>query len=67
MKRTKRNPAERAYQKGYQAGMNGRSKASCPHADDTGVKHIEWLRGWQEGYDDKQKGFVGVSAIHLLA
>ena len=65
MRRQKRNMAERAFNKGYQAGSSGRSKDTCPLA------HYElrqaWLNGWREGRADHWDGYVGVSGIHKQA
>lgn len=47
MKRQKRDRLERAYSKGYQIGLAGRSKELCPHQElDT---RENWLTGWREG------------------
>lgn len=48
MKRQKRDRGERAYSRGYQAGLQGRSRDSCPF-DDT--MRQTWLNGWREGRD----------------
>lgn len=65
MRRHKRDMAERAFSKGYQAGISGRSKDSCP------TNHIvmrqEWLNGWREGRTDNWDGFTGVSGIQKQA
>ena len=44
MKRQKRDQTERAFVKGYQAGIDGRSKSLCPH--ETGQARQQWLNGW---------------------
>ena len=65
MRRQKRDMAERAFLKGYQAGVGGRSRESCP------LSHFalrqEWLNGWREGRSDRWDGHVGVSGIHKQA
>lgn len=47
MKSQKRDRGERAYSRGYQAGLQGRSRDACPfpHQD----LHQTWLNGWREG------------------
>lgn len=65
MRRQKRNMADRAYNKGYMAGVGGKSKETCP------LTHFElrqqWLNGWREGRADQWDGYVGVSGIHKQA
>lgn len=55
MKRQKRNQADRAYGRGYQAGVLGRSRTLCPH--ETGEPRFEWINGWREGREDHWNGF----------
>lgn len=64
MKRQKRDRRERAYQKGYLAGLEGRSKTLCP----SGIPelHQEWMNGWREGRSDQWDGLTGVRGIHRL-
>ena len=56
MKRQKRDRHGRAYSRGYQAGVSGRSKEICPYQN-TEVK-AEWLGGWREAVSDKQQGLI---------
>ncbi|MGV6806810.1 MAG: ribosome modulation factor [bacterium] len=56
MRRQKRDISHRAYIKGYQAGFNGRTRESCPHAENT-ISQINWLNGWREGREDKRLGY----------
>jgi ribosome modulation factor len=56
MKRQKRDRQDRAYSRGYQAGVSGRSKENCPYQDN-GIKS-EWLGGWREAISDKQQGLI---------
>jgi len=51
MKRQKRDRIERAFTKGYNAGITGRSKEICPYQgpDARG----SWLGGWREAADDR--------------
>lgn len=65
MKRQKRDMQERAYQRGYQAGLGGRTRSICPH--DHGGTRTEWLLGWHEGRRDNWDGFGMVSGIQKMA
>ncbi len=62
MKRQKRDKIERAFIKGYNTGVTGKSRDICPH------EMIEmrqaWLTGWREGRSDNWDGFTGVSGVH---
>lgn len=64
MKRQKRDLIERAYDKGYRAGISGRAKDACPH--DNGDVRQQWLSGWREGRTDQWDGLTGVSGIHRM-
>lgn len=64
MKRQKRDRMERAYQKGYMAGLRGRSKSLCP--DGKPELHQEWMNGWRDGRSDQWDGYTGVSGIHRI-
>ena len=64
MKRQKRDKMERAYQKGYMAGVEGKSKTLCPKEE--GPEHQHWINGWREGRSDNWDGFTGVSGIHRV-
>jgi len=56
MKRQKRDPSQRAFLKGYQAGFDGRNKNSCPHHTTTPCAH-DWYNGWREGHEDRLRGY----------
>lgn len=64
MRRQKRDLSERSFQRGYQAGLVGKNKDSCPH--DKGDNRDNWMSGWREGRSDKWDGYTGVSGIHKL-
>ena len=64
MKRKKRDLSDRAFQKGYSAGVNGKNKGHCPHEQEN-MKQ-QWLTGWREGRSDQWDGFTGVSGIHRV-
>lgn len=55
MKRQKRSQTDRAFVKGYQAGIGGRSRGLCPH--ETGETRQQWMSGWREGREDHWDGF----------
>lgn len=51
MKRQKRDRLERAHQRGYQAGIAGRSKEMCPYQS---LNQRSWgLGGWREAMEDR--------------
>ncbi len=58
MKKHKRDVQRRAYLKGYQAGISGRSRDDCPAS-----QRAEWLGGWRDGRGDFWEGRIGVSGI----
>lgn len=62
MRRQKRDMNDRAFQKGYQAGLVGRDQGTCPHTTQA-ARHY-WLSGWREGRSDSLDGFTGVSGMH---
>lgn len=51
MKRQKRDRSERAYSRGYQAGLQDRSRDACPFAETEETLRQAWLNGWREGKD----------------
>ena len=62
MRRQKRDMVERAYLRGYRAGVSGRSKDLCPV--ESPEMRQQWLNGWREGRTDHWEGYTGVSGIH---
>lgn len=64
MRRQKRDMNARAYERGYQAGVLGRSSESCPHTSEQ--QRISWITGWREGHADQRDGMIGVSGVHRL-
>lgn len=62
MRRHKRDMNNRAFQRGYQAGVGGRSSEICPHTSEE--QRQNWLTGWREGRCDQWDGYTGVSALH---
>ena len=65
MKRQKRDMNDRAYNRGYHAGLAGRPKDQCPHAQ--GDTRRSWLGGWSEGRQDGWESKSGVSGLSNLA
>ena len=63
MKRQKRDMQERAFARGYRAGVERRSKDLAP----AGPTHDDWMAGWRSGREDNWDGYTGVSGIHKLA
>lgn len=49
MKRQKRDRGERAYSRGYLAGLQGRSRDACPFTEE--ALRQTWMNGWREGRD----------------
>jgi ribosome modulation factor len=64
MKRQKRDQTERAFTKGYQAGIEGRSRSLCPH--ETGLARQQWLNGWRESRIDQWDGFNRLAQVQKL-
>lgn len=64
MRRQKRDMNTRAFERGYQAGVSGRSSESCPHASEQ--QRVNWITGWREGREDQQDGLTGISGVHRL-
>ena len=64
MRRQKRDVCERAYKRGYQAGLGGKSKSQCP--TETPTAKQQWLTGWRDGRVDNWDGMTGVSGIHKI-
>ncbi|MCL6414623.1 ribosome modulation factor [Aestuariirhabdus sp. Z084] len=65
MKRQKRDKTERAFVKGYNTGVTGKSRDQCPH--DALEMRQAWLTGWREGRSDNWDGLTGVSGVHRVA
>ena len=64
MKRHKRNMSQRAYQKGFYAGLGGKNIASCPHS--SVEQREQWLAGWREGKDANWSSMTGVAGLAKL-
>lgn len=64
MKKQKRDLEERAYSRGYRAGVERRSKDLAPVAE--GLQRDAWMAGWRSGRADHWDGYTGVSGIHRM-
>lgn len=64
MKKHKRNIEQRAFNRGYTAGVTGKSKTLCP--DPSHESHTHWMAGWRAGREDNWSGYTGVSGIHKI-
>lgn len=65
MKRQKRDQTERAFVKGYQAGIDGRSKSLCPH--ESGEARQQWLNGWRESRMDQWDGYNRLAQVQKIS
>ncbi|MFK4753364.1 MULTISPECIES: ribosome modulation factor [Oceanospirillaceae] len=63
MKKQKRDLQERAFSRGYRAGIERRSKDLAPPE---GAMRDAWLSGWRSGRSDHWDGYTGVSGIHRM-
>lgn len=61
MKRSKRSMISRAFNRGYQSGLCGRSQETCPH--EKTETRANWLAGWRSGRNDRVAGLTGVAGI----
>lgn len=65
MKSQKRNCADRAMTRGYQAGTQGKSSEICPH--ETGEARHNWLVGWRSGREDHWNGYNTLAQVQRLS
>lgn len=65
MKRQKRDCIARAQSRGYQAGMAGKSRDTCPH--EHGETRHMWISGWREGREDHWNGFNTMTQVQRLS
>ena len=61
MKRHKRDKEIRAFDRGYQIGVSGKSKELCPYVDES-TRH-KWISGWRQGREDNWSGYTGVAGV----
>ncbi len=55
---------DRAYNRGYNAGLDGKSREDCPFG--TLQARTNWMGGWREGRTDFAHGMLGVASIQNL-
>ncbi|WP_196138137.1 ribosome modulation factor [Aliikangiella sp. G2MR2-5] len=55
MKRQKRDRFERAHNKGFAAGISGKSSEACPFT--TADIKEQWLGGWREARAEISRGY----------
>lgn len=65
MKRQKRSQVEKAFSKGYQSAMSGRSWDACPF--EGGEARATWMNGWREGREDHWSGFDTRTQLQKLS
>jgi ribosome modulation factor len=61
MRRQKRDKSDRAFTRGYQIGVNGKSKELCPYEDQ--ASRQSWLGGWRKGREDQWDGYTGTAGV----
>jgi ribosome modulation factor len=61
MRRQKRQKSNRAFTRGYQSGIHGKSKDLCPFHDESSRQ--AWLSGWRTGREDNWDGYVGTAGV----
>ena len=61
MKRPKRSKTNRAFTRGYQVGVHGKSRDLCPFQD-TEYRQA-WLSGWRAGREDNWDGLIGTAGV----
>ena len=61
MKTAKRSIEDRNYLRGYRAGVDGRSRDTCPTSN--GLGRDSWMSGWRAGRAAAWDGLTGVSGI----
>lgn len=64
MRKSKRDPLEKAFMRGYQHGVLGKSRDLCPFNLPT-VRQA-WINGWREGRGDHWDGFIGTAGMQRL-
>ncbi|WP_432473068.1 ribosome modulation factor [Amphritea sp. HPY] len=63
MKRQKRDRSSVLFNRGFQAGLVGKSRDDCPVSVQDLRSH--WMSGWREGREAHWNGQSGVSAINI--
>lgn len=65
MRRQKRQKSDRAFARGYQCGLRGKSRDMCPFQESESRQ--EWLNGWRTGREDNWDGFIGTAGVCRIA
>ena len=65
MKSQKRTANDRAFPRGYQTGVSGKSRSLCPFS--SGDPREFWMSGWREGREDLWNGFNGKAQAQKLS
>lgn len=65
MKTQKRSHSDKAYAKGYQTGVAGKSMSNCPHI--SGEARQNWMTGWREGREDHWNGFNTQAQVQRIS
>lgn len=63
MKRQKRDRSSSLFNRGFKAGLDGKSRDNCPV--NTSELRSHWMSGWREGREAHWGGQNGVSAIQM--
>ncbi|MGB0466562.1 MAG: ribosome modulation factor [Pontibacterium sp.] len=63
MKRQKRDRSSTLFNRGFNAGIDGKSRDNCPV--NTLELRSHWMNGWREGREAHWNGQEGVSAIQI--
>lgn len=63
MRRQKRDKNDRAFTRGYQLGVHGKSKDLCPFNDNAARQ--AWLSGWRTGREDNWDGYIGTAGVAM--
>ncbi len=61
MRRQKRLKSDRAFARGYQSGVLGKSRELCPFHDDP--SRLAWISGWRTGREDQWDGYIGTAGV----
>ena len=64
MRRLKRDPLERAFLRGYQHGVHGKSRDLCPLTIPSARQ--AWINGWREGRGDQWAGIHRLNELHAV-
>lgn len=65
MRSQKRSQTEKAFSKGYQAAMQGKSWSNCPYGN--GAARQTWMSGWREGREDHWNGLNQMAQLQKLS